>query len=112
MEAITHGKPRPRKTLTELDPVTLPTAESAYSDDLAAVILAKVSGNEVPRATRVIAVTESGIPHTHPSIDATSPTMAVTPPMKVRATMNAGHPPPQCTGGTNAKTTFQVIVKN
>jgi len=29
-EAITHGRPRPKKTLTELDPVTFPTAESAY----------------------------------------------------------------------------------
>ena len=27
---ITHGSPSPRKTFTELDPVTLPTAESAY----------------------------------------------------------------------------------
>lgn len=61
--AKTHGSPSPRKTLTELDPVTLPTAESAYSLDYAAVILAKVSGSEVPRATRVIAVTESGIPN-------------------------------------------------
>ena len=27
---MTHGSPRPRNTLTQLDPVTLPTAESAY----------------------------------------------------------------------------------
>ena len=54
---ITHGSPRPRNTFTEFDPVTLPTAESAYSDDYAAVILAKVSGREVPIATIVIAVT-------------------------------------------------------
>ena len=47
------------KTLTELDPVTLPIAESAYYDCLAAVILAKVSGNEVPIATKVMAVTDS-----------------------------------------------------
>ena len=56
--AIAQGRPRPRKTFTELDPVTLPMAESAYSDDLAAVILANVSGKEVPRATSVIAVTD------------------------------------------------------
>jgi len=29
---ITQGRPRPKKILTELDPVTFPTAESAYSD--------------------------------------------------------------------------------
>jgi len=39
-----------------LEPVTLPTAASAYSHDLAAVMLAKVSGREVPMATMVIAV--------------------------------------------------------
>jgi len=39
-----------------LDPVTFPTAASAYSDDLAAVTLANVSGREVPIATKVIAV--------------------------------------------------------
>jgi len=39
-----------------LDPVTLPTAASAYGDDLAAVMEAKVSGSEVPTATSVIAV--------------------------------------------------------
>jgi hypothetical protein len=41
-------------------------AESAESDYLAAVILAKVSGRDVPRATRVIAVISSLIPSTHP----------------------------------------------
>lgn len=97
--------------MTELDPVTLPTAESAYSEDLAAVILANVSGSEVPRATRVIAVTESGIPHTHPSIEAQSPTIAVTPPIKVSATMNAGHPPPHWVGGTHANATFHVMFR-
>ena len=61
--AIAHGSPRPKNTFTLLDPVTLPMAESAdrpaYSEVLAAVILAKVSGNEVPRATRVMAVIDS-----------------------------------------------------
>lgn len=30
VEAITHGRPSPRKTFTEFEPVTFPTAESAY----------------------------------------------------------------------------------
>jgi len=80
--------------LTEFDPVTLPTAESALSDCLAAVILANVSGSDVPRATRVMAVTELGSPITQPSKPATSPTIAVTPPMKHKAIMNEGYPPP------------------
>ena len=53
---ITHWRPRPKNTFTEFDPVTFPTAASAYCDDLAAVILANVSGSEVPTATNVIAV--------------------------------------------------------
>ena len=32
IEQITQGRPRPKKMLTELEPVTLPIAESAYSD--------------------------------------------------------------------------------
>tara|TARA_B110000285_G_C15127395_1_gene621176 strand:+ start:127 stop:501 length:375 start_codon:yes stop_codon:yes gene_type:complete len=56
IELMTQGSPRPKNTFTELEPVTLPTAESAYWDDLAAVILAKVSGREVPMATIVMAV--------------------------------------------------------
>ena len=67
---MTHGRPRPKNTLTELDPVTFPTAESACSDYLHAVILAKVSGSEVPRATKVIAVVAFGIPSTQPTISA------------------------------------------
>ena len=56
---ITQGRPSPTNTLTELDPVTFPIAESANSDCLAAVILAKVSGRDVPTATKVMAVTAS-----------------------------------------------------
>lgn len=44
--------------MTELEPVTLPIAESALLEDLAAVIEAKVSGSEVPIATIVIPVTD------------------------------------------------------
>ena len=41
--AIDHATPRPRKTLTELLPVTLPMDESAYSSPTAATLLANVS---------------------------------------------------------------------
>jgi len=61
--------------LTEFDPVTLPIAASAVLDYLAAVILAKVSGRDVPKATRVLAATDSLIPHTHPKSVANSPTI-------------------------------------
>lgn len=56
MVATTHGRPRPRNTLTEFDPVTFPTAASAYLSYCAATLLANVSGRDVPRATNVIAV--------------------------------------------------------
>ena len=108
---MAHGTPRPRKTLTELEPVIFPIAESAYSDYLAAVIDAKVSGSEVPRATRVIAVTDCSIPNTHPRIVATSPTIAVTIPIKINETMKAALPLYILIGGTNANKIFQVMVK-
>lgn len=74
--------------------MTLPIAESAYSEVLAAVIDAKVSGSEVPRATIVIAVTESLRPISHPRRIAMSPTTAVTRPMYISE--NTKHPyPPQ-----------------
>jgi hypothetical protein len=97
--------------LTLFDPVTFPTAESAYLLFLAAIILANVSGREVPNATRVIPVTAYGIPRAHPNNIAASPTTMVIRPIIDRAIMNAGHPPPQCAGGTTAKTTFQVMVR-
>ena len=95
--------------MTQFEPVTLPTAESAVSLFLAAIILAKVSGRDVPRATRVIPVTEDGIPQTHPNKVATSPTTKVIRAMNKRATKNAGHPPLQWFGGTKANITFQKI---
>lgn len=55
MLAISQGKPRPRKTLTELLPVTFPMALSAYFSFIAAARLAKRSGRDVPRATKVMA---------------------------------------------------------
>ena len=56
MAAMIHGIPRPIKTLTELLPVTLPIELSAVFSLTAAILLAKVSGREVPRATNVMAV--------------------------------------------------------
>ena len=90
--AMTHGSPKPRNTLTELDPVTLPIASSAVSEFLAAVIDAKVSGKEVPKATNVIAVIDYLMPKTHPNTVAISPTIAVTKPIIASATKK--HPLP------------------
>jgi len=89
---MAHGSPRPRKTFTELEPVTFPIAESAYYDYLAAVIEANVSGREVPSATSVIAVTDYSIPRTHPKTAATSPTTAVTKPIIANDTKNVALP--------------------
>lgn len=89
--------------------MTLPTAESAYSDPCAAVTEAKVSGTEVPRATSVIAVIAGGIERTQPKSSATSPTMAVMAPTKPSAIKNAGKPPPVLTGGMIEKNIFHVI---
>ena len=108
---MTHGRPRPRNTLTELEPVIFPTAESAYFEVFAAVILAKVSGSEVPIATKVIAVTESLSPIVHPRTEAISPTTKVTAPIRASAMTNAGHPPPILLGGIMEKNNFQLIVK-
>ena len=107
MQASIHGSPRPRKTLTELEPVTFPIAASAYYEVLAAVILAKVSGRDVPIATRVMPVTAGFSPITHPKTVATSPTTVVIIPIRARAIKNAAHPPHMCLGGTNAPNTFQ-----
>ena len=95
--------------MTQFEPVTFPTAESAYLDSLAAVTLANVSGKEVPRATRVIAVTDALRPTAQPRMVATSPTSIVMIPMKVRATRKAGRPLPVEDGGIAANATFQPI---
>jgi len=106
---MTHGRPRPKKIFTEFEPVTLPTAESAYSEPWAAVTEANVSGTEVPKATRVMAVIAGGILRTHPKSSATSPTMAVMAPTKPSAIKKAGKPPPVLTGGMREKNIFHVI---
>ena len=59
MVAMTQGMPSPMNTFTELLPVTLPMALSAVFSLAAAALLAKVSGREVPRATKVMAVISS-----------------------------------------------------
>lgn len=93
MAAITQGRPKPRKTLTELDPVTFPTALSANFSAYAAAIDANVSGRDVPRATKVIAVIDGLIPRTHPKMEANSPTTAVTIPITPSAQPKQAHPP-------------------
>ena len=93
MVAISHGSPRPRKTLTELEPLTLPTELSAVFSPRAACLEAKVSGMEVPRATKVMAVTGSFRPIRQPKMEARSPMIAVSKPMTASDTMKAGQPP-------------------
>ena len=84
-------------------------AESAVGDDLAAVILAIVSGNEVPSATRVIPATDGFKLITQPRTVATSPTIVVIIPMSASETMNAAQPPQISVGGVNAPKIFQNI---
>lgn len=79
--------------MTELDPVILPIASSAYFSPAAADIDAKVSGREVPRATKVMAVTEGLIPSTHPNTVAKFSTIAVVIPMKAKDRTKQGKPP-------------------
>ena len=79
---MTQGKPRPRNTMTELLPVMCPIASSAYFSLIAAVLLAKISGREVPRATKVMAVTSSFNPIRQPKIAARSPTITIRIPIK------------------------------
>lgn len=108
--AITHGRPRPRNTFTEFEPVTLPIAESAYFSYRAAAIEANVSGREVPKATKVMAVIDGLIPRTHPKRFANSPTTAVTIPMNARDVKKHAHPPAIWGGGIKEKNSFQPIV--
>jgi hypothetical protein len=89
--------------------VIFPIAASASSEVLAAVILANVSGREVPKATKVIAVIDSFIPSVQPSSDANSPTTAVTKPIKAREAKKLALPPHIYVGGTNANRTFHPI---
>ena len=94
-----------------MEPVTLPTAASANSLDLAAVMLAKVSGSEVPMATIVMAVICGWMPITHPIASATAPTTPVIIPMKVSAIMKAVFPSPHLIGGTKENKSFQEMMR-
>mmetsp|Transcript_138817 Transcript_138817/g.387126 ORF Transcript_138817/g.387126 Transcript_138817/m.387126 type:complete len:222 (-) Transcript_138817:1421-2086(-) len=107
MAPIIHGRPRPKKTFTELLPVTLPMLASAYMSCTAAVLEANVSGNEVPKATMVMAVAKSGMLMAQPSMVAKSPMRMVTMAIMNKATPKQTQPPPYSTGGTSAKKTFQ-----
>jgi hypothetical protein len=78
--------------LTELEPVTLPTAASAYFSYLAAYILANVSGSDVPKATKVIAVIGGSTPRMHPNRVANFSTIAVTTPIMAREAKKHPHP--------------------
>mmetsp|Transcript_11533 Transcript_11533/g.11485 ORF Transcript_11533/g.11485 Transcript_11533/m.11485 type:complete len:141 (-) Transcript_11533:597-1019(-) len=111
MDPINQGKPSPRKTLTQLDPVILPIATSALSDCMVACLLANVSGKEVPKATILIAVRDCLSVITHPSKAANSPTIAVRHPMKISEIRNEGHPCQCFAGGTVAKRTFHPMHK-
>lgn len=106
-----HGSPKPRNTFTELLPVTFPTDASAWRSFTAAALLAKVSGNDVPNATKVMAVIESGSPRVHPKMDAISPTTIVRRPMNINATTKASQPPAMEVGGTAANNTWREIMR-
>mmetsp|Transcript_67355 Transcript_67355/g.191129 ORF Transcript_67355/g.191129 Transcript_67355/m.191129 type:complete len:205 (+) Transcript_67355:445-1059(+) len=101
-----HDNPRPRKTLTELLPVTLPMLLSAVGSCIAAVLEANVSGKEVPRATNVIAQIEGGMSRAHPSRFARSPMKAVQIPIMSREHAKHAFPPQNSVGGTAANSTF------
>mmetsp|Transcript_15500 Transcript_15500/g.28478 ORF Transcript_15500/g.28478 Transcript_15500/m.28478 type:complete len:234 (-) Transcript_15500:1167-1868(-) len=106
MEAIIHGKPKPRKTFTELLPVTFPTAMSAVGSSTAATFDANVSGKEVPIATIVMAVTPGLRPRTQPSSPARSPMKPVNSPIMASATQKQSQPLQYAGGGTKANKTF------
>lgn len=107
MEDTTHGKPRPKNTLTELLPVTFPMELSAFFSCWAACLLANRSGRLVPKATKVMAVTMSFKPIKQPNIPARSPMNVVKMAMKARAMIKANQPFQIEGGGTRAKITCQ-----
>ena len=54
---------------------------------------ANVSGNDVPKATNVIAVTVGLRPSRQPNVPATSPTNTVNPPINAKLVKKHAHPP-------------------
>ena len=109
--ASVQGSPSPKNTLTLLLPVTFPIAASAVLSYTAAILEAKVSGTEVPRATKVRPVTASFSPMQHPNIKAKSATTAVSSPMNIKETTKATLPLSQLGGGITARNTFQWTIK-
>lgn len=68
-------------------------AASALSDATVEILLAKVSGRDVPSATNVIPVMASFNPTTHPKSPASSPTIAHITPIAHREKKKHSHPP-------------------
>mmetsp|Transcript_34885 Transcript_34885/g.87031 ORF Transcript_34885/g.87031 Transcript_34885/m.87031 type:complete len:258 (+) Transcript_34885:556-1329(+) len=107
MDAKSQGSPKPTKTFTELEPVTLVMELSAVGSLTAAMREANVSGSEVPSATSVMAVIGSEMPTTQPRMPARSATKAVVSPMSASEKPKAGPPPHRSGGGTSvAAATF------
>lgn len=90
--ANVHAIPMPKNTFTALLPVTFPIEESAYLSFCAAILLANVSGTDVPNATKEIAVTESLRPIVHPKCDARSLINAVKTPITKMDTKKHAQP--------------------
>ena len=103
MDANNHGIPRPRKTLTELLPVTFPIELSAVFSCTAACLEANRSGSEVPSATNKMAFTLALRPIRQPKMEARSATTAVRSPIIISAAQKATQPPAMWGGGTKAK---------
>jgi hypothetical protein len=68
MAARDHAKPTPKKTFTELLPVTLPIDESAYSSWTAAHLLANVSGKGEKMNLNGMLVKNSGLTNSRESV--------------------------------------------
>ena len=83
--------------------MTFPIELSAVFSWHAACLEAKRSGTEVPRATKVMAVTLSLSPTRQPKMEARSPTIAVRTVISASAEMKASQPPQIWAGGTKAK---------
>mmetsp|Transcript_73284 Transcript_73284/g.169995 ORF Transcript_73284/g.169995 Transcript_73284/m.169995 type:complete len:238 (+) Transcript_73284:606-1319(+) len=102
MAAPIHGKPIPRKTLTELLPVTFTIEASAHSSCTAAVLDAKRSGTDVPSATKVMAVISSSMSAAQPKSSARSPMMRVSQAMCPSEQKKQTQPPAKAGGGVES----------
>mmetsp|Transcript_86633 Transcript_86633/g.279763 ORF Transcript_86633/g.279763 Transcript_86633/m.279763 type:complete len:247 (+) Transcript_86633:507-1247(+) len=106
-DAMDQGTPRPKKTFTELLPVTLTTEASAWASSWADLSEANKSGMDVPMATKVKAVTMSGRLTTQPNNSARSEMPAVMAAMPTKDTKKANHPPKNAVGGHQPNIIFQ-----